>query len=186
MSSQALMAKVALPYAEALVELGQSSKTLHEMSKDVTIVRQILEESPSLTILFSNPLISQKAKEEVTKKLFSDQVHHNLLTFFLVLIKRKRIAYLGLILDKYLETVSELESRVIANIITAKDLSDSQKQALEDKLKSMTGREEIQLDIEVDSELIAGFIVQIGSKVIDTSLRGQLKNISYFLEVAKV
>ena len=49
------------------------------------------------------------------------------------------------------------------------------------KLKQMTNSKEVKLIITIDSTLIGGLIIQIGSKVIDTSLAGKLKRISFYL-----
>jgi F-type H+-transporting ATPase subunit delta len=45
----------------------------------------------------------------------------------------------------------------------------------------MTGADQIRLDITTNSSLIGGFVVQVGSKIIDTSLQGQLKQLSSYL-----
>ena len=92
MSSKTLMAKVSLPYAEALVELGESSNTLDKMNEDVNMMKQVFDESDSFSSFISNPLISPISKKEVIKQLFSGQVNDTLLTFLLVLVERKRIA----------------------------------------------------------------------------------------------
>nr|YP_009628685.1 ATP synthase CF1 delta subunit [Acrochaetium secundatum]QBX88468.1 ATP synthase CF1 delta subunit [Acrochaetium secundatum] len=186
MSSKTLMKKVSLPYAEALLELGENSNTLDKMTEDVNMIKQVSDESNSFSAFISNPLISQNSKKEIIKQLFSGQVNDNLLTFLLILVERKRIAYLDSILEKYLDLICALESLVVANITSASSLSDNQQEALTKKLKSMTGNEQVKLEIVIDSNLIGGFIVQIGSKVIDTSLRGQLREIGYFLQVGKI
>ena len=46
----------------------------------------------------------------------------------------------------------------------------------------MTDSTQVNLNITIDSDLIAGFKIQIGSKVIDTSLKDQIKKMAYFLE----
>jgi len=50
----------------------------------------------------------------------------------------------------------------------------------------MTGNNQVKLEISVDPKLIGGFIIKIGSKVIDISLLGQLKEIGSFLEVEAI
>jgi F-type H+-transporting ATPase subunit delta len=186
MSSQALMAKISLPYAEALVALAQNTNTLEKINEDVSMVRQILGESDNLNIFLTNPLLSQASKKEVIKQLFSGQVSDTLLTFLFVLVDKKRIAYLDVVLDKYLELVCALESLTIASVISTSYFSDEQQEKLIEKLKSMTGSKKVKLEISVNPKLIGGFIVQVGSKVIDTSLHGQLEEIGYFLQVGQV
>jgi len=62
-------------------------------------------------------------------------------------------------------------------------LSAQQQQKIADKLKTITGAKQIKLALKVDPQLIGGFTVEIGSKLIDTSIRGQLKQISNLLGV---
>ena len=57
----------------------------------------------------------------------------------------------------------------------------SQQDALISKLKKMTGAEQIRLEITVNSNLIGGFVIQVGSKIIDTSIQGQLRELSSYL-----
>lgn len=186
MSDKTLIAKVSLPYAEALLELAKNSNILEKASEDITMINQVLEESDSLTGFLSNPLITQDSKKEVITQLFSGQISDIILTFLLVLIDRKRIAYIQHILERYLELAYDLESLVIAQVVSSVSLTDIQQENLIKKLKSMTGDNQVKLDMSVDPDLIGGFTIQIGSKVIDTSLRGQLKEISYFLEAGVV
>jgi len=185
MSSKMLMAKVALPYAEALLELANNAKNLDKVNEDVTMVSQILSESETLNVFLTNPLLSQGSKKEVIKQLFSGQISDTLLTFLFVLVDKKRVAYLGVILGKYLDLVSASESLIIASVVSASQLTDDQQDKLVEKIKVMTESNRVKLEILVDPELIGGFIVQVGSKVIDTSLRGQLREIGYFLQVGQ-
>lgn len=69
----------------------------------------------------------------------------------------------------------------MVKVVTATTFTSAQQEALISKLKKMTGAEQIKLESEVNSDLIGGFIVQIGSKVIDTSIRGQLRQLSSYL-----
>lgn len=186
MSDKTLIAKVSLPYAEALLELAKKSNILDKASEDITMINQVLAESDSLTKFLSNPLVTQKSKKEVITQLFSGQISDIILTFLLVLIDRKRIAFIQSILERYLELAYDLESLIIAQVVSSIALTDIQQENLIKKLKSMTGDNQVKLEISVDTDLIGGFTVQIGSKVIDTSLKGQLKEISYFLEAGVV
>ena len=60
------------------------------------------------------------------------------------------------------------------------DMIRDQKNIAE-KLKTITGAKQIKLALKVDPQLIGGFTIEIGSKMIDTSIRGQLKQISSLL-----
>ena len=60
-------------------------------------------------------------------------------------------------------------------------MTEVQKQALKDKLQLITNSKDVQLVLHVNTELIGGFVVKIGSKVIDMSILGQINQISSYL-----
>ena len=57
MSRQTLIGKIALPYAEALLELVQQYQILEKANQDILILNQALLESTHLNIFFANLLI---------------------------------------------------------------------------------------------------------------------------------
>nr|YP_009295994.1 ATP synthase CF1 delta subunit [Schizymenia dubyi]AOM64929.1 ATP synthase CF1 delta subunit [Schizymenia dubyi] len=181
MSNQNVMSKVALPYAEALLELANNSHLLDKTNQDVALIIEILSKSIDLKLFLENPLITSTAKKDVLNQILVNQVNDFVLKFLLVLIDRRRIPILRVILNKYLELAYKLESIVIAEIATTVVLTESQEDNLIEKLKIITKSEQVKLSISVDSSLIAGFIIKIGSKVIDTSLSGKLKQMSLYL-----
>nr|YP_009313289.1 ATP synthase CF1 subunit delta [Dichotomaria marginata]SCW21543.1 ATP synthase CF1 subunit delta [Dichotomaria marginata] len=181
MSSKTFIKQLSSPYAEALLNLAQESNTLVRVNEDVNLIYQVLSESEGLKIFLNNPLINIRSKKETLQQLFSGQISDSVLVFLLVLIDKKRIGYLLSILERYLELFNSLESLVIVKVISSIELTDLQQSNLIKQLKNMTGNNQIQLELSINSDLIAGFTIQIGSKVIDTSLSGQLKEIGYFL-----
>jgi len=69
----------------------------------------------------------------------------------------------------------------IAKITSSIQLSAQQQRAIAEKLKVITGAKQIKLALRVDPLLIGGFTIEIGSQKIDTSIRGQLRQISNLL-----
>nr|YP_063651.1 ATP synthase CF1 delta subunit [Gracilaria tenuistipitata var. liui]Q6B8Q9.1 RecName: Full=ATP synthase subunit delta, chloroplastic; AltName: Full=ATP synthase F(1) sector subunit delta; AltName: Full=F-type ATPase subunit delta [Gracilaria tenuistipitata var. liui]AAT79726.1 ATP synthase CF1 delta subunit [Gracilaria tenuistipitata var. liui] len=181
MSSQGFMSKIALPYAEALVESASSASALDQINQDLSLISEILNQSQELKTFFYNPLITTEIKKNVVSSLFTNQVHSLVIRFLLVLIDRRRIALLDVIISKYLELVYQLQSTVIAEVLTPVLLTDVQQSALINKIKDMTNSKTVKLVITIKPMLIAGFIIKIGSKTIDTSLYGRLKHISAYL-----
>ena len=61
-----------------------------------------------------------------------------------------------------------------ASLISSKELSDSELENISKDLSSSTGSI-IKLDYKIDKELIGGLKLQLGSFMIDTSIRNKLK-----------
>ena len=175
--------KVAEPYAEALLDLANSSDTLKETTNDMNVVSQFLANSNDLKKFLGNPLITREAKKSVVNDILGEQVDSRTLKFLLLLVDRNRIEVLESIAQKFLELSYKYESNEVAKVISSVQLSAGQQKEIAEKLKIITGAKQIKLALKVDPQLIGGFTIEIGSKMIDTSIRGQLKQISYLLGV---
>lgn len=173
--------KIAEPYAEALLELATSKNSLTETTNDMNIVSQFLANSSDLKRFLDNPLITREAKKNVLKDVLGEQIGATSLTFVMLLVDRGRIAFLDSVAQKFLELSYKKESIEIAKVTSSVQLSGQQQKDLAEKLKVMTGAKKIKLALRVDPKLIGGFTVEVGSKLIDTSIRGQLKQISSLL-----
>nr|YP_009510635.1 ATP synthase CF1 subunit delta [Gracilaria ferox]AXI96308.1 ATP synthase CF1 subunit delta [Gracilaria ferox]UAD85792.1 ATP synthase CF1 subunit delta [Gracilaria ferox] len=184
MSSQGFMSKIATPYAEALMESASADSILDKVNEDLSLISEILNESQELKTFFYNPLIAKEVKKNVVNQLFNNQVHSLVIRFLLVLIDRRRITLLDIIISKYLELVYQLQSIVVAEILTPIVLTDVQQSALVSKIRDITNSKTVKLVITIEPVLIAGFIIKIGSKTIDTSLHGRLKHINDYLNSA--
>jgi F-type H+-transporting ATPase subunit delta len=171
--------KLAQPYAEALLDINVDS--LDKVIMDLNSLSTVLSESVDLRKALSNPLLSATAKKEIIKSVFADSVNNSIIKFLMVLCDRGRIPYLDAIIEKALEIAYQKSSIEIAYVASSVEITTSQEESLTAKLKSMTGAKQIKLKISVDNSLIGGFIAQIGSKVIDTSVKGQLRQMSAYL-----
>lgn len=105
----------------------------------------------------------------------------SIIKFLMVLCDRGRISYLDSIIEKALELAYQKSSIEIAHVISSVELTTAQEETLTAKLKSMTGAKQIKLKLSVDANLIGGFVAQIGSKIIDNSVKGQLRQMSAYL-----
>jgi F-type H+-transporting ATPase subunit delta len=176
-----VLSKVAVPYAEALLDLAKSNGSLKETTNDMNIVSQFLANSSDLKKFLGNPLITKDAKKNVVKDILGEQIDGSTLKFLLLLVERGRIEVLEQIAQKFLELSFKQESIEIAKITSSIQLSAQQQKDIAEKLKVITGAKQIKLALKVDPALIGGFTIEIGSKMIDTSIRGQLKQISTLL-----
>jgi F-type H+-transporting ATPase subunit delta len=176
-----VLSKVAEPYAEALLDLAKSNDSLKETTNDMNIVSQFLVNSNDLQKFLGNPLITKGAKKNVVKDILGEQISASTLKFLLLLVDRNRIEVLESIAQKFLELSYKQESIEIAKITSSIQLSAEQQKEIAEKLKAITGAKQIKLALKVDPQLIGGFTIEVGSKKIDTSIRGQLNQISTLL-----
>ncbi|NJM56251.1 MAG: F0F1 ATP synthase subunit delta [Synechococcales cyanobacterium RU_4_20] len=178
MKGSAAMAKVIEPYTEALMSLAQSQNLVDRLGEDAAAVLSVITESEQLSTVLNSPVYEGGQKKAILKQIFENQVDHHFLNFLLLLVDRQRIAFLPGICQRYRELLRDLNQVSLAEVTSAVELTEEQRQAVCDRVKSMTGAQSVEIESRVDPDLIGGVIIQVGSQVVDASLRGQLRRIS--------
>lgn len=178
-----LNSKIAEPYAAALLDLAVSTHTVDYITADISDLLKIFNENEELVNYLTNPLYSKAAKKKVLEELITSQfLSQNTTRFLMILVDRSRIDLVPAIAEKYLRKVYELAAIKIAQVTSATELNPDQEIELINQLKKRTGAKEIKLITSVDKNLLGGLTVQIGSTVIDISLKGQLRALADQLE----
>ena len=184
MSIKSFSTKVAIPYAEALFEFSKSIKSADKTYQELRAILSKIQNSDSLSICLVSPLISISDKKKVLNALFIDEVSSSVLNFLFVLIERRRIYLIEDIVNYYTFLINQINATTSVIVYTAYLLNEDQEKALKTKLEILTQAQQIQLDIKIKPDLIGGFVVKMGSKVIDFSISGQLSSISSYLNKA--
>lgn len=170
--------EVAAPYAQALLSIGQSKNTVDELSQTAGELLNLLKESEELSAFLANPITDKDAKKGVLNKVLGDDANVQMKNFLMLLVDKGRIYLVTPILQEFQSRVRELNQTVLAEVISAVELTDEQKDTVRQKVQSMTEAKSVELETRIDSDLIGGVIIQIGSQVLDASIRGQLRRIS--------
>jgi len=182
MSINPLAAKIATPYARALYDFSVDQNIMHQVTADFQNLEVFLSKTPDLNEYLSNPIVSEKQKEELLTKTLKSQLNSETFKFLMILIKRDRINLLQSIITNYLELVYKTASVKMIEVSTAFPFTTLQKLNLIKKLKELTNAREIRLVVTVDSSLIGGFLIKTNSKVIDFTIKNQLENLAKHLD----
>jgi|MDSY01.2.fsa_nt_gb F-type H+-transporting ATPase subunit delta len=186
MTAKTAVSRIVYPYAEALIAIGQETNTIDCINKDVNIISLLLKDSKEFKDFLLNPLISNTDKKNLVKNILNEQISDNFLRFLMVLFDRNRIIYLESILQVYLELSYDRLSIKVAEVFSASALSSEQQKTLVDKLRDMTGAKQVKLVLKIDKELIGGFTIQLGSRFIDKSIKGQLNQMANCLSSSSI
>ena len=96
----------------------------------------------------------------------------------MLLVDRRRISFLEPILQQYIILLRELTQTVLAEVSSAIPLTDEQLQTVRERVISITKAREVEIETKIDTDLIGGVVIKVGSQVVDASLRGQLRRLS--------
>ena len=162
-------------YSRALFEVANETKELDKIENDVRNFQLLFDSSSEIKNFILNPTQSKNTQNNVINLLsvklgFSK----NLKNFFLLLIEKRRIFFVKKIFKSFLKLCSKKRGEIKASLISSKELSSTELDEISKDL-SNSMRSTIKSDYKVDKELIGGLKLQLGSFMIDTSIKNKLK-----------
>jgi F-type H+-transporting ATPase subunit delta len=179
-----LLNTITTPWAEAFLQLTEASGETDKVVDQARSLLEVWNGSPELREAMSSPVLEGGSKKAALVKLFSDQLTPSFLNLLKLLADRQRISMLDAVLHRYLELYREQRNIALATVTSAAPLSDEQQAQMADKVKAVAGTDQVEINLQVDPSLIGGFVLSVGSRVIDASLSGQVRRLG--LSLARV
>ena len=176
-----LLNSIATPYAEALLQVAESREETDTVAEQAKTLLTVLRSSPELKAALASPVLEPEAKKAALAKLFNDQVTPSVQNLLKLLADRQRLPMMEAVLMRFLELYRELRNITLAKVTSASSLSEEQQAELNRKVQAIAGSKSVEFDLVVDPSLIGGFIVSMGSQVIDASLSGQVRRLGLAL-----
>ena len=171
-------------YASALYDLAAEKKLVDPVLEDLSNLKNILKDNKELNLVVKSPLITSIDKlnifESLLKKINANELTS---TFLKVIEKNKRFSNLASIITQFMNINSQKRGDVLADITSAGELNDDQKNNITNQLKSILG-DKLSLSFDVDKNIMGGLIVKVGSKMIDTSLANKINKLKIAMKGA--
>ena len=164
-------------YSLALYELSKENNSLDEIEDQSLSLLKLIDESKDFNSLIKDPTNSVNDLTNVINKIADNFKLNTLLSKFLgFLILKRRFFYAKIILQDFVDTCSKKRGEVKAELISSKELSGEQVTKIKDEL-SQNFNVKIKLDYKYDKSLIGGLVIQVGSVMVDTSIKNKLQQI---------
>ena len=162
-------------YSRALFEVSQDSNDLDKVENDIKNFKLIYDKNLELRNFIKDPsqIITEQNK---LVNLISDKLNFskNVQKFLLLLIEKRRIFFVNKIIESFLRLCSQKRGEIKASLISSKELSQTELNDISTDLSKSMGST-LKFDYKVDKELIGGLKLQLGSIMIDTSIKSKLK-----------
>jgi F-type H+-transporting ATPase subunit delta len=169
-------------YALALYELADQNKQLDAVAEDLRQLRTAIDESAELKSLIRSPVYGRaqqaKAISAILEKFGADPLVRR---FVGVVAENGRLFALPRMIDAFVAELRRRRGEVTARVISARALSEAQRSELADTLQKKVGGK-IQIDTEVDPSLLGGLVVQVGSRMVDGSLKSKLERMKFAMK----
>ena len=164
-------------YALALYELSKDQNQTEEFVSNMINFIKIFNSNKDLKNFVKNPTYSVESQKIVFEKILTIMKFNKMIkNFFSILIIKKRIFFLDTIVEEFLKLISHKRGEISGSLISSKQIDEKTISDIEREISTNIKRS-IKLKSKVDESLIGGIVVQIGSLMIDTSIKNKLQKI---------
>lgn len=170
---------IARPYAQAMFESAKEKGNTVQVAEALQIAAAAVSD-PALEAMIGNPEVADEKIVALLTDLCGDRASKEVENFFKLLAEYNRFTILPEIAELFESYRAEEDKTVEAEVISATELNDAQKNDIAQGLKKRLGRE-VSLECKVDASLIGGAIIRAGDLVIDGSITSQLTKLGHAL-----
>lgn len=173
------MAKlVSKTYGDALFEVALESGQLDAYWEESKAVRAAMAQNQDLFKLMGHPKIVKEEKVKIIEDIFAGKVSGEFVGLLRMIVEKDHFEEMDSVLDYFDSQVKEYKNIGTAYVTTAAELSDAQKMAVEKRLLETTRYVKFEMHYAVDSALIGGMVIRIGDRVVDSSVRTKLYDLT--------
>ena len=164
-------------YSLALYELASENNVISQVEDQSSSILNLISSSKDFSNLIKDPTNSQEDLQKVINIISENNKFESLLKNFLIfLVIKRRFFYVEQILKSFIETCSKKRGELKAELKAAKELSEDEISKITSELTENFSSK-IKLNYKHDESLIGGLVVQVGSTMVDTSIKNKLQQI---------
>ena len=172
-------------YALALHGLASEAGSLEQVGAQLDDLAANLASSDELRGELANPRLGRETKKAVLSQLLGEGVEAHLRATVMLMADKGRAGLLDELQPALAEIAMTASGRAVASVVSATALDDDTRQRLVAQLQQLSGKD-ITLEENVDESLLGGVSVQIGSRMIDGSLKRRLEVLEHKMLAAQI
>ena len=164
-------------YALALYELAQENSELNKVEDGMNNIKELLDKSSDFKEMILNPTLTKEEKNKVIIKMADKYSFCQTLKKFLgFLTIKNRLFFLDRIIDSFLNFTAGSKGELKAKLLSSKELSKAELEKIRNEL-SKDFQSPIKIDYKHDPDLIGGLVIQVGSVMVDASIKSKLRQL---------
>lgn len=172
-------------WAKALMELvcEDTSVVKEDVLKDLDFISETISSSEELSNAISNPLITTEEKQIIICRLFQNNISSLVYNFIFTMNLRKRFYLIGNVAEEFKKELDTFYNIKHVHVTSAIELNNDKKDEIKNKLAEKLNAN-VDIDWGIDSDIIAGLILNIDETIIDNSIRHKLDDLSRSIAVS--
>lgn len=170
--------RVASRYAKSLLDLAIEKGQLEQVYADMLYLQQLNKASREFLSLLRSPVVKADAKIKAINAVTKGKISDLTIAFTTLLINKTREADLPEVITSFVQQYKRKKNINIVKLTTAVPVSEEVKKQMVEQVMKTSNLQNIELEATVDPNIIGGFVLQAGDKLIDASIAYDLKNVS--------
>ena len=139
--------------------------------------KNTVDQSRPLALMLKNPIVRSSKKDAVLKLIFGGKINPMSSAFIDIVARKNRESLVEDIAAEYIRLYDEMRGIEHATVITTTPLTDELRIKFKAMVAKTTGRELIELTEKINPQLIGGYILQLGDRQVDASVKSQLSEL---------
>ena len=173
------MAKlVSKTYGDALFEIAAEGNRMDAFLEEADGLLTVLKENAELSKIMTHPKIVKEEKIKIIEDIFAGKVSSEMVGLLRMIVDKGHFEEADAVLLYFIDSVKEYKNIGTAYVTSAMELSEAQKAAVEKRLLETTRYVKFEMHYAVDSELIGGMVIRIGDRVVDSSVKTKLYDLT--------
>lgn len=164
-------------YAKALMEVALEQQTADQVLSDMELLAQLCQKVADFRNLMTSPIVTSDKKDKIFQSVVGSKTSQTTQTFFKLLLRKGRENGLQDIAEQYILMYRAYKKIKTVKVITAAPVNDDFYASLEARLQSSYSGYSFVMNKAVDSSLIGGFVIEMGDKIVDASIKRDLNDI---------
>jgi F-type H+-transporting ATPase subunit delta len=169
--------RVASRYVKSLLGLAVEQGVLEQVHQDMQLFAKVCEENRAFALMLKSPVIRHDKKKDILEKLFQGKVNKLTMAIFNIITSKNREPLLPAIAKEFHNAYNVYKNIGKASVITAIPIDEKLRAEFQTIVQKLSDRKEVELTEKVDPSLVGGFVLNVGDKQIDASIKSKIKSL---------
>jgi F-type H+-transporting ATPase subunit delta len=170
--------RLASRYAKSLIDLAIEKGQLEKVFADMQWLQAVCKSNRDFVNLLKSPVIRKDVKKKILTAVTTGNVSEMTAGFNSLLVTKNRESFLPEIVTAFITAYKEHKNIKIIHLTTATAVSDIIRQSIIEQVKKSAGFQNVELEEKVNPDIIGGFVLQVGDKLVDASISYDLRQIA--------
>lgn len=172
-----LNTRVASRYAKSLLDLAVEKGELEQVYADMLYLQELTNKSRDFQNLLRSPVINAETKVRAFAAVTKGNISPLTDAFIRLMTNKAREAVMPEIITAFVKQYKDKKGIQIVKLTTAVPVSESLKQAIITQVKNTGNIDKLELVETIDPDIIGGFVLQVGDKLVDASISYDLQHV---------